>query len=123
MSKIDDVFGPIPGPAIKEWGTSCTFIKKGEGTYDAVTGQVINTGVTYAVMAVMLDLDKTTSNLYQEEDFKILLDAEQIGDQYMTTNDLFRITFDGVSRDCKIVDIKTYRGDKPIFFTCIVRPQ
>ena len=71
----------------------------------------------------MLDLDKTASKLYQEEDFKIMLDAEQINYEYMTVNDMFRITFDGVQRDCKIIEVKTYRGDNPILFTCIVRPQ
>ena len=123
MSKVDSVFGTVPGPVIKEWGTSCTFIKKGTGTYDPATGLVTNSGTTYAVKAVMLDLDKTASKLYQEEDFKIMLDAEQINYEYMTVNDMFRITFDGVQRDCKIIEVKTYRGDNPILFTCIVRPQ
>ena len=52
-----------------------------------------------------------------------MLDAEQINNEYMTVNDMFRITFDGVLRDCKIIEVKTYRGDNPILFTGIVRPQ
>ncbi|MEY3768912.1 MAG: hypothetical protein RLZZ11_1982 [Cyanobacteriota bacterium] len=33
MSKVDQVFGPIPGPLIAEWGQAATFVAvTGSGT-------------------------------------------------------------------------------------------
>ena len=41
MSKVDDVFGGIPGPLIAEWGQAATFVAvTGSGTYDPTTGDI-----------------------------------------------------------------------------------
>lgn len=125
MSKVDEVFGPLPGPLVQEWGTDCTFIKvSGPGTYDPTTGQVTNTETTYAVKAVLLELDPTEyEGLYQTTDFKLIIDPGQIGGNYITTDDRFEVTFPSGVKNCKVVDAVTYRGDNPVMFTCIVRPQ
>ena len=124
-NKVDSVFGPIPGPLVKEWGTACQFVKvDGPGVYDSTTGIVTSTDTTYDVKAVLLELDPTEyEGLYQTTDFKIIIDPGQIGGNYITTDDSFLVTFPSGLITCKVIDAKTYRGDNPIMFTCIVRPQ
>ena len=35
MSKADDVFGPLAGPLVAEWGSSCQYVRVSDpGTYD-----------------------------------------------------------------------------------------
>ena len=35
MSKADDVFGPLAGPLVAEWGSDCQYIRVSDpGTYD-----------------------------------------------------------------------------------------
>ena len=47
MSKADTVFGPLAGPMVAEWGSSCKYIRVSDpGTYDPTTGQVANTETT-----------------------------------------------------------------------------
>ena len=125
MSKVDDVFGPLPGPLVQEWGSACTFIKvSGPGAYDPATGQVTSSETSYSVKAVLLELDPTEyEGLYQTTDFKLIIDPGQIGGNYITTDDRFVVPFPSGEKNCKVVDALTYRGDNPVMFTCIVRPQ
>ena len=125
MSKADDVFGPLPGPLVREWGSTCQFVKvDGPGTYDSTTGTVTTNETTYDVRAVLLDLDPTEyEGLYQTTDFKLIIDPGQIGNNYITTDDKFLVPFPSGTKTCKVIDALTYRGDRPIMFTCIVRPQ
>lgn len=125
MSKVDDVFGPLPGPLVQEWGSACTFIKvSGPGTYDPATGEVTSSETVYSVKAVLLELDPTEyEGLYQTTDFKLIIDPGQIGGNYITTDDRFVVPFPSGDKNCKVVDALTYRGDNPVMFTCIVRPQ
>jgi len=123
-SKPDLVFGPLPGPLIKEWGSTCKFVKVGVGGYDPATGSVTSGEVEYNVKAVLLDLTPDESQgIYQTTDFKIILDPGQISGNYVTTADLFKVPFPSGEKTCKVINAKTYRGDDPIMFTLIVRPQ
>lgn len=125
MSKADDVFGPLAGPLVKEWGSPCTFVHTGNpGTYDPATGKVTTPEITYSVKAVMLELEPQESNgLYQETDFMLILDPGQINDHYITTADKFIVPFPGGDKTCKVINVTAYRGEKPISFECVVRPQ
>ena len=125
MSKVDEVFGPLPGPLVKEWGSACQFVKVSDpGTYDAATGGITTNETTYDVKAVLLELEPTESQgVYQQTDFKIIIDPGQIGNNYITTADRFVVPFPSGTKACKVIDAKTYRGDNPVMFTCIVRPQ
>ena len=124
-NKVDEVFGPIPGPLVKEWGSACQFVKVSDpGTYDAATGGITTNETTYDVKAVLLELEPTESQgVYQQTDFKIIIDPGQIGNNYITTADRFVVPFPSGNKACKVIDAKTYRGDNPVMFTCIVRPQ
>ena len=125
MSKADDVFGPLAGPMVAEWGSSCKYIRVNDpGVYDPVTGQITNTEKTYEVKAVMLELEpQEYEGVFQQSDFKLIIDPGQVDDGYITTADRFVVPFPSGDKNCKVVDVVTYRGDDPISFEVIVRPQ
>ena len=125
MSKADEVFSPIPGPLIQEWGSTCQFIRvEDPGTYDPATGVVANTETIYNVKAVFLELEpQEYEGVFQQSDFKLIIDPGQIGGGYISTSDRFVVPFPSGEVNCKVIDVVTYRGDSPISFEVIVRPQ
>ena len=125
MSKPDDIFGPLAGPMVAEWGTSCQYVRVNDpGSYDPSTGTVTASRTTYDVKAVLLELEpQEYEGVFQQSDFKLIIDPGQIGGGYITTSDQFIVPFPSGNKTCKVIDVVTYRGDKPISFEVIVRPQ
>ena len=125
MSKTDEIFGPIPGPLVQEWGSTCQFIRvEGPGTYDPATGVVANTETIYNVKAVFLEVTpEEYEGVFQQSDIKLIIDPGQIGGGYISTSDRFVIPFPSGDVNCKVIDVVSYRGDAPISFEVIVRPQ
>ena len=125
MSKADDVFGPLAGPLVQEWGSSCQYIRVADpGTYDPTTGKISNTETTFNIKAVLLELEpQEYEGVFQQSDFKLIVDPGQVGGGYINTADRFVVPFPSGNKNCKVVDVVTYRGDKPINFEVVVRPQ
>ena len=124
MSKVDDVFGPIPGPLIQEWGQDAVFIQAGTPTYDGATGTVTKAETRTPVKIVVAKLDiKEAGGLYQTDAVKILIDPGQISNHYISTADYFEVPKAGGTEVMKVIEPRTYRGDNPVFFVVIVRPQ
>ena len=124
MSKVDDVFGPIPGPLIQEWGQDAVLVRPGVSVYNPATGEVSSPETRIDVKIVITKLDiKEAEGLYQMDDVKILIDPGQIGGTYINTNDYFEVPKAGGTEVMKVIEPKTYRGDNPVFFVIIARPQ
>ena len=87
MSKADSVFGPLAGPLVQEWGSTCKFVKVNDpGTYNPQTGKVTNTETEFNVKAVMLELEpQEYEGVFQQSDFKLIIDPGQVGGGYITT--------------------------------------
>ena len=125
MSKADQVFGPLAGPMVAEWGSACQYIRVSDpGTYDPNTGLVASNETVFDVKAVMLELEpQEYEGVFQQSDFKLIIDPGQIGNLYITTADRFVVPFPSGNKNCKVIDVVTYRGDSPISFEVVVRPQ
>lgn len=125
MSKVDTIFGSIPGPIISEWGQSMTFIRNsGEGTYNQTTGTITTTETRISVKAVITQVTPTeVDGSLQSTDVKIMIDAAQLGATYITTADQFEYTENSETITANIIRVDTARGDNPIFYTCFARPQ
>ena len=124
MSKVDDVFGPIPGPLIQEWGMDAVFVKAGESVYDDATGVIAQAETRFNVQVVVTELDiAEEGGLYQKDDVKILIDPGQIDGLYIGASDHFEIQRNGQMQIMKVIDPRTYRGDNPVFFVVTARPQ
>lgn len=125
MGLIDDTFGPIPETIMADWGQDITYIKTTTPrTYDPSTGAVSGADTNVTVRGIISRLTpRESEGLYQTTDVKILIGTEELGDYYPTEADRVQYAQAGATREAKIIDVLTYRGDKPVYHTLIVRPQ
>ena len=125
MAKIDDVFGSLPASILNTWGQTLTFVKSTTPkTYNPTTGGVTGADTDVSVKGVILEINSNENKgLYQTTDLKIVIGASELGDYYPTEADRVQYPQAGATREAKIINIKTARGDKPVFHTLIVRPQ
>ena len=125
MSKVDDVFD-FADELIAEWGQTVTLvINDGNPQYDPETGATANSTTQLSVKVVISKLDiKEYGGLYQQDDVKIILDPVQIGYRYLTEADYFIVPRDTAPDEVmKIIKPTTYRGDRPVAYVIIARPQ
>ena len=124
MAKIDDVFGKVPASILSTWGQDLTYIKTGSSTYNPTTGQTTSSDTNVAVKGVITTINSNEDEgLYQTTDVKIIIGSDELGNYYPTEADRIRYPQAGVTLEAKIINIKTARGDNPIFHTLIVRSQ
>ena len=125
MSKIDDVFGKVPASILSTWGQTLTFVKTTTPrTYNPTTGTVTGADTNVSVKGVIRQSNSSEDEgLYQTTDLKVVIGANELGDYYPTEADRIQYPQAGATKEGKIINIQTARGDKPIFHTLIVRPQ
>jgi len=125
MAKIDDVFGKVPASVLSTWGQTLTFVKSTTPrTYNPTTGAVTGADTSVSVKGVITQINSSEDEgLYQTTDLKIVIGANELGDYYPTEADRIQYPQAGATKEGKIINIQTARGDKPIFHTLIVRPQ
>ena len=125
MSLIDDTFSPIPKRFMDDWGQDITYAKTTTPrTYDPSSGSVSGADTNVTVRGIISRLTpRESEGLYQSTDVKILIGTEELGDYYPTEADRVQYPQAGATREAKIINVLTYRGDKPVYHTLIVRPQ
>ena len=125
MAKIDDVFGKVPASILSTWGQTLTFVKTTTPrTYNPTTGAVTGADTSVSVKGVITQINSSEDEgLYQTTDLKVVIGANELGDYYPTEADRIQYPQAGSTKEGKIINIQTARGDKPIFHTLIVRPQ
>jgi hypothetical protein len=102
-----------------------TFVKSTTPrTYNPTTGAVTGSDTNVSVKGVILNISSSEDEgLYQTTDLRIVIGAEELGDYYPTEADRVQYPQAGATREGKIINVQTKRGDNPIFHTLIVRPQ
>ena len=123
MSKVDDVFD-FADELVAEWGSPAVFVRREDSVYDPNTGQVTQTETRTDVNVVISSLDITEDNgLYQANDVKLIIDPVQLNYIYITEQDYFELPKAGGTEIMKVIDPKTYRGERPVAYVIIARPQ
>ena len=124
MSKVDDVFD-FADELIDEWGHYVTFVRKENSVYDPETGSTTETETRQQVKVVISKLDISEyGGLYQQNDVKIILDPVQVNYIYITDQDYFLVPREGADDEMlKVIEPVTYRGDRPVAYVIIARPQ
>ena len=123
MSKVDDTFD-FANSLVLEWGQDAVFVRKTNSVYDPSTGEVTQTEERTNVKIVISNLDiQEASGLYQVNDVKIVLDPVQINYIFITEQDYFEVPYDGGVNVMKVINPVPYRGDKPVGYVIIARPQ
>ena len=125
MGLIDTTFASIPTSILADWGQDLTYIKTTTPrTYDPTTGDVTGADTSVTVRGVILRLTpRESEGLYQNTDVKVIIGSSELGTYYPTEADRIQYTQDGVTREAKIINIATYRGDNPVMHVIIARPQ
>jgi hypothetical protein len=125
MGLIDTTFAPLPTAILADWGQNITYIKTTTPrTYDPTTGTVTGADTNVTVKGVILRLTpRESEGLYQSTDVKVIIGSSELGTYYPTEADRIQYTQAGVTREAKIINITSYRGDNPVMHVLIVRPQ
>jgi hypothetical protein len=125
MGRIDTTFAPIAGPLLRDWGQDITYVKTSTPrTYNPTTGAVSGADTNVTVRALIVRLNpRESEGLYQTTDIKVILGSAELGTYYPTEADRIRYLQDGATREAKILNVTTYRGDNPVLHTLIARPQ
>ena len=125
MALIDEIFGSIPESLLNDWGRDITYIKTTTPrVYDPTTGSVNGSDTNVTVRAFISSVNVSESEgLYQTTDLKIIFGNKELGNYYPTQADRIQYTQGGETREAKILDVKTQRGDEPVMHSIIARPQ
>jgi len=125
MGLIDTTFAPLPTAILADWGQDITYIKTTTPrTYDPTTGSVTGADTNVTVKGVILRLTpRESEGLYQSTDVKVIIGSSELGTYYPTEADRIQYTQAGATREAKIINITSYRGDNPVMHVLIVRPQ
>lgn len=123
MSKVDTTFD-FADELVLEWGQDAVFVQKGTPTYDINTGKTteVETRTNVKIVITKLDINEL-GGLYQENDVKIIIDPVQLKYIYITTADYFEVPTAGTTQVMKIITPTTYRGDNPVGYVIVARPQ
>ena len=124
MSKVDDVFD-FADELIDEWGHYVTFVRKENSVYDPETGTTTETKTEKQVKVVISKLNiASTAGCTKQNDVKIIFDPVQVDYIYITEQDYFLVPREGAPNEMmKIIRPVTYRGDRPVCYVIIARPQ
>ena len=125
MAAIDDIFGSIPAQVLSQFGQDITYIKTTTPrTYNPTTGTVTGSDTNVTVKGVISQVNSSESDgVYQSTDLNVLIGANELGDYYPTQADRVQYPQAGLTVEAKIISIRTYRGDQPVYHSLVVRPQ
>jgi len=125
MAAIDNIFGSIPAQVLSQFGQDITYIKTTTPrTYNPTTGAVTGSDTNVTVKGVISQVNSNESDgVLQETNVQVLIGASELGDYYPTQADRIQYTQSGSNIQGKIVSIRTYRGDSPVYHELVVRIQ
>ena len=125
MAAIDDIFGNIPTQILGQFGQDITYVKTTTPrTYNPTTGAVTGSDTTVSVKGIISQINSNENEgVYQTSDLSVLIGAEELGDYYPTQADRIQYTQAGSTIEAKIISIRTYRGDQPVYHSLVVRVQ
>jgi hypothetical protein len=125
MSLIDSTFAGIPAPLMAVWGQNITYIKTNPTrSYNPTTGAVTGADTNVTIKAIVSPVNvREYEGLYQATDVKVLIGTAELGTYYPSEQDRVQYLQDGVTREAKVISVRSYRGDNPVLHTIIARPQ
>ena len=125
MAAIDDIFKSIPTQVLSQFGQNITYIKTTTPrTYNPTTGAVTGSDTNVTVKGIISVVNSSQEEgVYQGTSVKVLIGAEELGDYYPTQADRIQYTQAGSTVEGKIISVKTYRGDKPVYHSLSVKVQ
>jgi len=125
MSLVDTTFQSIPKSLLDDWGQDITLIKTTTPrVYDPTTGAVTGADTSVSLKGLISNVTaRETEGLYQTTDIKVIIGNDELGSYYPTEADRIQYSQDGATREAKILNVVSFRGEAPLLHTIIARPQ
>jgi len=125
MALLEDIFKALPLEILTDFGQDITLVKTvTPRTYDPSTGEVTGADTTVVTKGFIGNVSSRESDgLYQTTDVKITVSGDDLDNYYPTQADRIRYTQGGATREAKILNVTTYRGEDPLLHIIIARPQ
>ena len=125
MSLVDDIFKDLPLEILTDFGQDITLVKTvTPRAYNPSTGVVTGADTTVVTKGFIGNISsREADGLYQTTDLKITVSGDDLNSYYPTQADRIRYTQGGVTREAKILNVTTYRGEDPLLHIIIARPQ
>jgi hypothetical protein len=123
MSLVDSTFKSIPKDLLDDWGQNITLVKTTTPrTYDPTTGAVTGADTSVVLKGLISSVtSKESEGLYQTTDIKVIIG--NVNSYYPTEADRIQYLQAGVTREAKILNVESFRGEDPLLHTIIARPQ
>ena len=117
MAAIDNIFGAIPAQVLSQFGQDITYIKTTTPrTYNPTSGAVTGSDTNVTVKGIISVVNSNeTDGILQGTNIKVLIGASELGNYYPTQADRIQYTRAGSTVEGKIISVRTYRGDKPVY--------
>ena len=117
---LDSLFKNVAKSVVADLGksldTTVVYTRKASATYNIATGGVTSTDTTYSFNAPVEFIVSDEESGYQENNARLYITPDQIGDNQANLQDEIALTFDGASRATKIQDIRTFRGGQEYLY-------
>ena len=125
MAKIDTIFSNIPTKVLSQFGQDITYVKTTTPrTYNPTTGAVTGSDTNVTVKGIISVINSNeTDGILQGTSITVLIGAKELGDYYPTQADRIQYTQTSSTVEGKIISVRTYRGDKPVYHSLSVRIQ
>jgi|TARA_R110002033_G_scaffold54803_1_gene103371 hypothetical protein len=125
MSLVDTTFKSIPKALLDDWGQDITLVKTTTPrAYNPTTGAVTGADTSVALKGLISSVtSKESQGLYQTTDVKVIIGGDELGSYYPTEADRIQYSQAGVTREAKILNVESFRGEDPLLHTIIARPQ
>ena len=125
MSLVDSTFKSIPKALLDDWGQDVTLVKTTTPrAYDPTTGAVTGADTSVELKGLISSVtSKESQGLYQTTDVKVIIGGDELGSYYPTEADRIQYSQDGATREAKILNVESLRGEDPLLHTIIARPQ
>ncbi len=125
MSLVDSTFKSIPKDLLDDWGQDITLVKTTTPrTYDPSTGAVTGADTSVVLKGLISNVSaRESEGLYQTTDIKVIIGSDELNSYYPTEADRIQYLQAGVTREAKILNVLSFRGEDPLLHTIIARPQ
>ena len=125
MAAIDDIFSSIPAQVLSQFGQDITYVKTlTPRNYNPTTGAINGSDTNLTLKGVISQVNSSESEgVLQGTNVTVLIGASELGDYYPTQADRIQYPRAGSTVEGKVISVRTYRGDKPVYHSLSVRIQ
>jgi len=117
---LDTAFKAIAKQVISDLGTALDttiiYTRKTSPSYNTATGAVTTTDTSYTIKVPIEFVVSQGNTGYQENEARIYVTPDLIGDSQPLLQDEITLTFSGSTRIAKITNIRTLKGGQEYLF-------